>query len=108
MNGKKKGLIGLVMIGVIIALSGCFFRDSVKAIEAELKEKGKEIPILRIVESEIEVEERDKRIVSYSLQSEGKAPYPETCQHRPKIVRKHRSEMLENTDQKCEVSPEFL
>ena len=32
----------------------------------------------------------------------------DTCQHRPKIVRKHRSEMLENTDQKCEVSPEFL
>jgi len=33
---------------------------------------------------------------------------PVWCQHRPKIVRKHRSEMLENTDQKCEVSPEFL
>ncbi|HQQ66888.1 MAG TPA: hypothetical protein PLO55_12210, partial [Thermotogota bacterium] len=86
MNGKKKGLIGLVMIGVIMALSGCFFRDSVKAIEAELKEKGKEIPILRIVESEIEVEERDKRIVSYSLKSDGKAPYPETFKAGERII----------------------
>jgi len=80
-----KHLFVIILLCLFLIL-GCSRENSTEVVQAELKEIGKEIPILKIMESEIEIGEQDARIVSYSLKGDGKAPYPETFKAGERIL----------------------
>ncbi len=86
MSWKKKAMVVLTVAGVILIFGSCFLWEKEEELKAELRNIGQEIPILKIIESEIEIIEADTRIVSYSLTSDRKTPYPEGFTAGERIV----------------------